>query len=71
MSSGIHELNTVVDDVFQTMEEIQALFQNWTPSSSLPFIHKVMHLSNTARNDPGSLRREGYRHVRPNRKSIL
>jgi hypothetical protein len=45
MNSGIHELNTIVDDIFRTLEEIRALFQNWTPSSSLPFIHKVMYLN--------------------------
>lgn len=43
--SRIHELNTAVDDIFQTMEEIRHLFQNWNTSCSLLFIQKVMYLN--------------------------
>jgi hypothetical protein len=45
MNSRIQELNSVVDEIFRTLEEIQALFQNWNASYSMPFIKLVMHLN--------------------------
>ena len=44
MGSNIYELNSVVDELFKTMEEIRALFQNWNASCNMPFIKKVMYL---------------------------
>jgi len=45
MSKSIHELNSVVDEIFHTLEEVRALFQNWNASCSIPFIRLVMHLN--------------------------
>lgn len=45
MGVNIHELNSVVDEVFRTMEEIKSLFANWEPSCSLEFIRKAMYLN--------------------------
>lgn len=45
MGRNIQELNSIVDDIFKTMEEIKQLFAAWTPSCSSLFIHKVMYLN--------------------------
>jgi hypothetical protein len=45
MSRNIQELNSVVDEIFRTLEEVLALFQNWNASCSLPFIRLVMYLN--------------------------
>jgi hypothetical protein len=45
MGRNIQELNSVVDEIFKTMEEIKQLFAAWTPSCSAPFIQKVMYLN--------------------------
>lgn len=45
MGRNIQELNSAVDEIFKTMEEIKQLFVAWTPSCSVPFIHKVMYLN--------------------------
>jgi hypothetical protein len=45
MGRSIHQLNSVVDEIFRTMEEIRCLFLNWNASCSTTFIEKVMHLN--------------------------
>ena len=45
MSVNIYELNSVVDEVFRTMEEIKSLFANWESSCSTEFIRKAMYLN--------------------------
>ena len=45
MGINIHGLNSVVDEVFRTMEEIKSLFANWEPSCSMEFIRKAMYLN--------------------------
>ena len=42
---NIQALNSVVDEIFRTMEEIQVLFQDWNVSYHKPFIEKVMHIN--------------------------
>jgi hypothetical protein len=43
--ANIQELNAVVDEIFLTLEEVRALFQNWNASCHTPFIQKVMHIN--------------------------
>lgn len=45
MGVNIHELNSTVDEVFRTMEEIKSLFANWEPSCTVEFIKKAMYLN--------------------------
>ena len=45
MGRSIHQLNSVVDEIFRTMEEIRHLSLNWNASCSTTFIEKVMHLN--------------------------
>jgi len=45
MGRSIHELNSIVDEIFRTIGEIRHLFLNWNASCSMIFIEKVMHLS--------------------------
>lgn len=43
--SSIHELNSVVDEIFLTLEEVKSLFHNWNASCHMTFIQKVMYLN--------------------------
>jgi hypothetical protein len=43
--ANIQALNTVVDEIFHTLEEVRTLFQNWDASCHMPFIQKVMHMN--------------------------
>lgn len=43
--SNIQALNAVVDEIFHTLEEVRALFQNWDASCHMPFIQKVMYMN--------------------------
>ena len=42
---NIHELNLVVDSIFQTLEEVKSLFERWDSSCHAAFIAKVLYLN--------------------------
>lgn len=44
-SSKITELNSVVDEIFRTLEDVKSLFQKWNSSCHYPFIEKCMYLN--------------------------
>lgn len=43
--SNVTELNSVVDEIFRTLEEVRHMFRRWDASYHMEFIGKVMHLN--------------------------
>jgi hypothetical protein len=42
---SVSELNSVVDEIFRTLEEVKEMFANWTASCHMAFVNKVMYLN--------------------------
>jgi hypothetical protein len=43
--ANVQELNSVVDEIFHTLEEVKSLFIDWSPSCHVSFISKVIYLN--------------------------
>ena len=44
-TQGVQALNVVVDEIFQTLEEVRNMFSKWDKSYHMEFINKVMYLN--------------------------
>lgn len=45
LSQKLMELNSIVDDIFKTLEDVKQMFAKWDSSHHKPFIEKVMYLN--------------------------